>query len=52
MATISDAAKDSFRLQFEKKGRASISVPVEVTDENNTVTMAGTYEWFVQKIVK
>lgn len=49
-AFINDEAEERFTLQFEKRGRATISVPVEITDENGTITMVGTYEWFVQKI--
>ncbi|WP_028581450.1 YiiD C-terminal domain-containing protein [Desulfogranum japonicum] len=49
-ATICDETKTKFKIQFDKKGRASISVPVKITDENNIVTMEGTYEWFVQKM--
>ena len=49
-ACIGVEAKEKFLQQFEKKGRSILAVPVEVLDSNNTITMAGTYEWFVQKI--
>jgi acyl-coenzyme A thioesterase PaaI-like protein len=49
-ARISNEAKEKFELQFEKKGRAIIAVPVEITDQNGTIIMVGTYEWFVQRI--
>ncbi|MBN2322315.1 MAG: YiiD C-terminal domain-containing protein [Spirochaetes bacterium] len=49
-ARISNEAKEKFELQLEKKGRAVIAVPVEITDKNGAVTMTGTYEWFVQTI--
>ena len=49
-AGISDESKTKAEDQLEKKGRAIITVPVEVVDQNGTVTMVGSYEWFVQKI--
>lgn len=49
-ASITTESKAQFEQQLEKKGRATIAVPVEIIDQNGTVTMTGTYEWFVQKI--
>jgi len=49
-AGIAAEAKMQFEQQLEKKGRAAITVPVEIKDENGTVTMSGAFEWFVQKI--
>lgn len=49
-ASIAAEAEEKFTLQFEKRGRATIAVLVDITDENGTVTMSGTYEWFVQKL--
>jgi len=49
-ATIDEGAASKFNLQIENKGRAPIAVNVEIEDENGNITMAGTYEWFVQKI--
>lgn len=49
-ANIDSEEKEKFEQQFEKKGRATIAVPVEIIDQNGTVTMSGVYEWFVQKI--
>lgn len=48
--TIGDEAASKFNLQIENKGRASITVNVEIEDENGNITMNGTYDWFVQKI--
>ena len=48
--SISDESQEKFKTQFEKKGRASISVNVEIKDIENTVTCIATYNWFVQKI--
>ncbi len=49
-AQISGEVENKFKQQFEKKGRATISVPVEIIDQNGIVTMSGSYDWFVQKI--
>ena len=49
-AIIYKEAASKFNLQIENKGRASITVNVEIEDENGVITMAGTYDWFVQKI--
>ncbi|MDH4333154.1 MAG: DUF4442 domain-containing protein [Desulfobulbaceae bacterium] len=49
-ARITTETKKSFEEQFEKKGRATIAVPVEIIDQNGIVTMTGTYEWFVQRL--
>jgi len=48
--SISDEAQEKFNTQFAKKGRASISVNVEIKDIENTVTCIASYNWFVQKI--
>lgn len=47
--SISDDSRDKFTAQFERKGRASISVDIEVKDSEGTVTCIATYNWFVQK---
>ena len=49
-ASISLEEKEKFTQQFAKKGRATITVFVEVADDNGIVTMTGDYEWFVQRI--
>ena len=48
--SISDEAREKFDTQLSKKGRASISVDVDIKDIENTVTCIATYNWFVQKI--
>lgn len=48
--SISNEAHEKFNLQFNKKGRASICVDVEIKDIDNTVTAITSYNWFVQKI--
>ena len=49
-AKIDVDSKAKFETQLEKKGRAIISVPVEIIDQEGTITMTGTYEWFIQKL--
>ena len=49
-ASITSEAKTIAEQQLERRGRTIITVPVEVVDENGTITMTGTYEWFVQRI--
>ena len=49
-ARITPEIKEAFEEQFERKGRATIGVPIEVLDQNDVITMTGTYEWFVQKL--
>ena len=48
-AYLDAKAKEDFELQLEKKGRATITVPVEITDQQGHTTLVGTYEWYVQK---
>ena len=49
-ANVPDIEKEKFLALFEKKGRASILVTVELIDEKGVVTMTGEYHWFIQKI--
>jgi len=49
-ANVLDIDKEKFLALFEKKGRASILVTVELIDEKGSVTMIGEYHWFIQKI--
>ena len=48
--SISDESREKFDTQFAKKGRASMSVQVDIKDSENTVTCITTCNWFVQKI--
>lgn len=47
--SVSDETLAKFKEQFIKRGRASISVDVEIRDTKDTVTCVGAYNWFVQK---
>lgn len=50
VARIDDATKEAFEEQLAKKGRAGISVDVEIKDSHEVLTCLGRFEWFVQKI--
>ncbi len=40
----------TFQKQFQKKGRGSIEVAVELIDPDGSVTCSGLFKWFVQRI--
>lgn len=48
--SCTDDVIEKFKTQLDRKGRATISVNVEVKDTENTVTCIASYNWFVQKI--
>lgn len=50
LASVSDEAADNFMGQFDKKGRALITVSVTVQDTEGTVTATAKYDWFVQRL--
>jgi len=50
VAHIEEEDKEKFLSQLERKGRATIIVHVELRDVDETVTMQGTFTWFVQKV--
>jgi acyl-coenzyme A thioesterase PaaI-like protein len=49
-ATADEEEVEKFRASFEKKGRASLSIRVEVKDINDVLTSQANFSWFVQKI--
>ena len=49
-AYVDDLAQEKFIEIFEKKGRASITVMVDVSDEDGTITLSGEFTWFIQRI--
>ena len=49
-ASVSEVDKEKFEAQFLKKGRASITISVELRDSDEVVTMVGEFTWFVQKL--
>ena len=48
--SIAEEVITKFKQQLDKKGRASISVVVEIKDQDNVVTSTGTFNWFVQSM--
>jgi len=48
--SITDESVEKFKTQFYQKGRASITVDVEIKDIENTLTCISSYNWFVQKV--
>ena len=48
--TVTAESLSKFDEQITKKGRALISVEVQVKDIDGTVTCTGTFKWFVQLI--
>jgi len=50
VATLEDSLKEKFLSQLERKGRAGISIAVELRDENEVITMLGIFDWFIHKI--
>ena len=49
VATISIEDQERFLSQFERKGRAGITVAVTLKDSTETVVMTGEFFWFVQQ---
>jgi len=47
IAHIDSESKDKFEKQFLKKGRAQITIQVEIKDSNDVTTMVGEFGWFV-----
>ena len=48
-ASLSCEAQEKFLAQFEKKGRAIVTVHVELRDEKEVVTMEGEFKWFIER---
>jgi len=45
-----EEAIEKFKTQFEKKGRGSLQIHVEVKDINDVLTSQATFTWFFQAI--
>jgi len=50
ISAIDEEAKEVFQQRIEKKGRAIISVRVELKDAENKLTLMGEFNWFIQKV--
>lgn len=48
--SVSDEARENFISAFNKKGRALLSVDVEVRDTDNTVTCTAGFKWYIQSV--
>jgi len=49
-ASCTSESIDKFKEQFDKKGRGSIQIGVEIRDVNGVVTSLGNFDWFVQSV--
>jgi len=49
-SSVDKESKMTFITQLEKRARASLTVHVELKDEENNMTMTGEFHWFVQKL--
>ena len=49
-ASIEDETIDKFKTVFEKKGRGSICVSVQIKDINDILCSEGEFSWFIQKV--
>jgi len=49
-AMVTPEDKQKFEKQFLRKGRAVISVNIELKDTHGVVTMSGTFVWYIQRI--
>lgn len=49
-ASVDNEALDKFKMMFEKKGRASITVKVQIKDINDVLCCFGEFSWFIQAL--
>ncbi|WP_458699861.1 PaaI family thioesterase [Sulfurospirillum sp. 1307] len=45
-----EEAIEKFKAQFEKKGRGSLQINIEVKDINDVLTSQATFTWFIQAL--
>jgi acyl-coenzyme A thioesterase PaaI-like protein len=45
-----EEAIEKFKAQFEKKGRSSLQINIEVKDINDVLTSQATFTWFIQAL--
>jgi acyl-coenzyme A thioesterase PaaI-like protein len=48
-ASVDKASKEKFEEQYLKKGRAVLTINVELKDAKGTTTMVSEFGWYVQK---
>jgi len=49
IATVDEASKEKFEAQYLKKGRAVLTIQVELKDSAGITTMVSEFGWYVQK---
>jgi acyl-coenzyme A thioesterase PaaI-like protein len=49
-ASVDEEAVVKFKSQFEKKGRGSLEIRVNIKDINDIITSQATFTWFVQAL--
>ena len=49
-SSANEEAVEKFKTQFEKKGRGSLQIDVEVKDINDVLTCQAGFTWFVQAL--
>jgi len=49
-SSADEDAIEKFRSQFEKKGRGSLKIEVEIKDINDLLTCQAAFTWFVQAL--
>ncbi|PHS55882.1 MAG: thioesterase [Sulfurimonas sp.] len=49
-SSIDEEAVKKFKIQFERKARASLQVNVEVKDINDILTCQASFTWFIQAL--
>jgi len=49
-SSVDDEAIMKFKSQFEKKGRGSIQIEVQIKDINDVLTCHATFTWFIQTL--
>ncbi len=47
---VDDEAVETFKSQFEKKGRGSLPIEVAIKDINDVLTCHATFTWFIQAL--
>lgn len=47
-SSVADEVLDVFAETLTSKGRASVSIPIEVLDESQSIGLVATVEWFAQ----
>lgn len=49
-SSTNEEAVEKFKMQFEKKGRGSLQIDVEVKDINDVLTCQASFTWFIQAL--